>query len=96
LSLDTVADLVLQPNGKIIIGGSTGGDFAIKRFNSNGSADTTFNSNLFSRGLVQTDFVGTDYCTDLVRLASGKVLAVGYGADGNLDSFMLMARYLTN
>ena len=44
LSFDFGNDLVLQPNGKIVVAGYTAenGDFAVARLNTDGSLDTTF------------------------------------------------------
>ena len=38
---DSVA---VQPDGKIVVGGSTNGDFALARYNTNGSLDITFDA----------------------------------------------------
>ncbi|MGZ6963523.1 MAG: hypothetical protein ACXVKA_04825 [Acidimicrobiia bacterium] len=93
----TVEALVLQPDGKIVIGGrSPGDDFALMRLNSDGSTDATFGD----AGGVVTDAGGYDYVTALALDADGRVLAAGpgvgakkhgrtvvrrYGADGTLD-----------
>ncbi|HMT09543.1 MAG TPA: FG-GAP-like repeat-containing protein [Pyrinomonadaceae bacterium] len=37
-------DVVLQPDGKIVVAGNIAFDFAVFRFNADGTADTTFNS----------------------------------------------------
>src|SRR5215475_8492217 len=43
-SNDNVADLVLQPDGKIIAGGSAGPHGALARYNADGSLDPSFGS----------------------------------------------------
>lgn len=96
------SSLILQSDGKAVIGGtiSTSGsqyDFAVARFNANGSLDTAFGTN----GLVRTDFVGkTDVAEALAITTDGKIVAAGYAftdtradfaaarynADGTLDT----------
>ena len=50
----------VQPDGKIVVAGSTGSasvqNFALVRYNADGSLDTTFSGD----GLVSTDFAGGD------------------------------------
>lgn len=91
--------LVVQPDGKIVaggIGGQGAPNFALARYNSNGSLDTTFGE----QGIVRTT-VG--YISNIYALAlqvDGKILAAGYcwnletnicalarfNADGSLDT----------
>jgi len=58
--INSVSSMALQPNGKIVVAGTamsadgTLSEFAIARFNSNGSLDSTFGSG----GHVTTNFVG--------------------------------------
>ena len=76
---DQAQAVVIQPDGKIVAGGlayrtSTDADFALVRYNPNGSLDTTFGWG----GRVATDFFGqTNLITDLILLPSGKLLASG-------------------
>lgn len=68
--------VAIQPDGKIVAGGTvqTGGsdpDFAIARYNSNGTLDTTFNAS----GEAATDFSGTgDSFEGLALQSDGKML----------------------
>jgi uncharacterized delta-60 repeat protein len=94
----TVETLILQPDGKIIVGGrSASDDFAVMRLNSDGTTDSSFGG---ATG-VTTDVGGYDTVTALALDADGRVLATGpgdgtknhgrmivrrYGADGVLDS----------
>jgi uncharacterized delta-60 repeat protein len=92
---------VLQPDGKIVVGGFTminnSTDFVLARFNSNGTLDASFSGD----GLVKFDFSSTpDYVNDLVLQTDGKIVAVGrtvsqmgslaslarINADGSLDN----------
>jgi uncharacterized delta-60 repeat protein len=99
----------MQPDGKLIAAGETSGDksvigtplgtdFALVRYNPNGSLDTTFGSG----GKVTTDFLGADdIASSVAFLSSGKIVAAGtvshlsrksdiaaarYNSDGTLDS----------
>jgi uncharacterized delta-60 repeat protein len=98
--INTGSSMVLQPNGKIVVGGRTGSyispdfasDFAIARFNSDGSLDGGFGTD----GTTVTPLTdGPDGILSMELLPNGKILAIGYGGDslavtrytnGNLDS----------
>jgi uncharacterized delta-60 repeat protein len=101
--LEQAFAVAIQTDGKIIVGGlargaSTGGDFALARYNSDGSLDAGFGTG----GKVMTDFHGYDDKTSaLAILSSGKIIAAGqsndvatnfdfalaqYNPDGSLDS----------
>lgn len=66
-------DLAIQPDGKIVVAGNVNGQFALARYNTNGSPDLTFNSN----GRVLTNFaVSTSEGANAVALQSdGKIIA---------------------
>jgi uncharacterized delta-60 repeat protein len=102
----TVEDAILQPDGKIVlVGGANPSynqpplDFAVERFNSDGSRDTTFGG---GTGYVITSIGGSyDSASAIVYLPGGKLLAAGstrgtmtspgaldfvrYNSDGSLD-----------
>jgi uncharacterized delta-60 repeat protein len=89
-----------QPDGKILVAGLTGGDFALIRYKSNGGLDTTFGVG----GKVTTDFgsgtqpSGSEFeqARAIVIQPDGKIIAAGnsytalvaarYLPDGSLDS----------
>jgi uncharacterized delta-60 repeat protein len=89
----------VQTDGKIVVGGFENGDFAIVRYNADGSLDTTFSAD----GKVTNDLGKFECINDLVIQADGKIVAAGatgddklasegniaivrYNADGSLDS----------
>jgi len=99
--------LVLQPDGKLVAGGNAAatysasgspvtGDFALARYNADGSLDTSFGSG----GTVITPIGSDANVNGLVVLPSGKLVAGGwaqlganyefalarYNADGTLDT----------
>ncbi len=86
-------DVVIQPDGKILAAGSasTGvnADFAVVRYNANGSLDTTFGTG----GIVITDFGSNIEGASAIALApDGKIIISGTSFN---DTFGI-ARYNTN
>ena len=90
---DRLMTLLIQPDGKVILAGSSQGpsnaSFALARYASDGSLDTTFGSG----GKVITDF-GLVFanCTALALQSDGRIVAVGAGTDGTNFS-TAVARY---
>lgn len=89
----------LQFDGKIIVAGysnsATGDqDFALVRFNSNGTLDTTFGNN----GKVTTNVVGfVDFVTAVAIQPDGKIVASGVGSGSTLaSSNFATVRYNSN
>jgi uncharacterized delta-60 repeat protein len=81
---------VIQPgDGRIVVGGSTGLSIALARFNSDGSLDTTFDSD----GKVITSVGVESYAVDLALQSDGKILAAGSGKNGNGDQDFMLIRY---
>jgi len=89
--------VVVQPDGKILLGGTStigsSDDFAIVRYNTNGSLDYTFGVN----GIV-TMAVGTgeDILWDVLLQSDGKILASGYGISPVSGYDFAVVRYNTN
>ncbi len=75
-----INDIVIQPNGKIIAAGGsfdfiTNTNFALVRYNSNGSLDPSFGSG----GKTSLDFFGDqDLATALAIQADGKIVTAGF------------------
>src|SRR5574341_169253 len=77
-SLDYAWDAELQPDGKIVLAGYTSNgknmDFALARYNSDGSLDSAFGS----KGIVTTDIKGADdFALASALQADGKIILVG-------------------
>ena len=90
---DTAYGMTIQSDNKIVLAGASyngnNDDFALVRYNIDGSIDTTFGSN----GVVVTDFSGGDdraYCVIIQN--DGKLIASGSTVDGNYYNYAL-SRY---
>jgi uncharacterized delta-60 repeat protein len=90
--------MILQPDGKILVGGYLNvayhrNDFAVGRFNSDGTVDTSFGSG----GRVTTSFNGGhDEIHALALQPDGKIVAVGQATDGWSNYYSALARYDAN
>ncbi len=89
--------VALQADGKILVAGFTGNgfndDFAVARYNPDGSLDKTFNST----GLVTTDFAGrTDDASAVAVQPDGKIVVVGTVQVGSSSYVFGVARYNSN
>ena len=91
-----VADVAVQPDGKVVVVGSHNNDFAVTRFNANGTLDRTFGGG----GFVRTDFGGSggDFANAVVVQPNGKIIVVGSrGKNGaHDDTVFAVARYNPN
>jgi len=90
---DIAYAVALQPDSKIVAAGvSTNGtnqDFAVARYNSNGTLDTSFGKN----GKVRTDFYDEeDLISALTIQPDGKIVAAGYAAKASVWD-LAVARY---
>jgi uncharacterized delta-60 repeat protein len=94
--------IALQNDGKIVVAGYSGlltasqrADFALARYNPDGSLDITFGNG----GKVVTDFDPThrDQANALAIQSDGKIIAAGFtsftGSDDNTDYAFALARY---
>lgn len=93
---DQALDVAIQSDGKIVAagyaGGSTASDFAVARYLTNGTLDTTFGVG----GKVTTDFSASDNQANALAIqADGKIVLVGYDGNSGAGDFAL-ARYNTD
>jgi len=88
---DTYAYTVLiQPDGTILIAGSSDDYFALARYYTDGSPDSTFGNN----GKVLTEIENEAYILDLALQDDNKIVALGYYESFvGSDSKMAVARY---
>ena len=100
--IDDARAVAIQPDGKIVVAGGAetpedGFDFALARYNADGSLDTGFGTG----GKVTTDFFGTpgfaftDSISAIIIRPDGKIIAVGStnGAQFTVDFKFALARY---
>ncbi len=104
--VDFAFSLVIQPDGKMVAGGviynrsNSSYDFAIARYDSNGSLDNTFGSG----GKVITDFGSIpndprdDVLTSMILQSDGKILAAGTGEPNRntTSADFVVARFNSN
>jgi uncharacterized delta-60 repeat protein len=95
-SNDFGRSLVIQPDGKILLGGTcyngSNDDFCIARFNSDGTLDTTFGN---SGKVIQPIGSSNDFGRSLAIQLDGKILLGGYCDNGGNDDFCI-ARFNPN
>jgi uncharacterized delta-60 repeat protein len=95
LSSDEWANSVaIQPDGKIVAAGfsnnGANNDFAVVRYNTNGSLDTSFDAD----GKLTTPVLsGADQANAVAIQANGKIVAAGYANNGNLNNDFALVRY---
>jgi uncharacterized delta-60 repeat protein len=99
---DGARDVKIQPDGKVVVAGWTGGagsDFAVVRYNADGSLDTSFGSR--GKGITDINRSG-DFAWTMGLQSDGKIVLAGvtypkntsnvdlavvrYNADGSLDT----------
>ena len=91
--------IALQPDGKILMGGyvlngSNGYDFALVRYLSNGTLDTTFGTN--GKTITTISVFYGDAIRKVLVQNDGKIIVVGNYADSMSQSQVAMVRYLSN
>jgi uncharacterized delta-60 repeat protein len=88
-----IASVAIQQDGKIVLGGSKGSDFAVARYNTDGTPDLTFSED----GKQTTDFGNFDLGRSVAIQSDGKIVLAGYtqNQDNSVVDFAL-ARYNTD
>ncbi|TAN47255.1 MAG: hypothetical protein EPN21_18120 [Methylococcaceae bacterium] len=90
---DVVSSVNVLSSGKVLAAGTSNGDFAVARYNIDGSLDTSFDGD----GKLITDLGGTETLSSILMLSNGKFIAAGtdanhdmvlirYNSDGSLDT----------
>ncbi len=89
-----VAGVVLQPGGKIVVGGtaSTQKDFFVARFNTNGGLDKTFGTGGESRA----SFAGNYTASSIIIDSLGRIFLAGYGGGNTTASPIYVAGFSAN
>lgn len=94
---DVATSIAIQSDGKIVVGGyyrATNDDFAVVRYNTNGSLDTTFGAG--GKALTPISTSGNDQANAVALQSDGKIIAAGttgstfgvarFNTDGSLDT----------
>jgi len=91
---DVVFSMLQQADGKLFVAGfsnnGTSDDFAVARYEADGTLDTTFNSNGKQRNSVGS---GDDRGLSVIRQTDGKYVVAGYSTT-NGDEDIALVRYL--
>ncbi len=92
-SRDEGYSITLQTDGKILVAGSggsdSGGDFALARYNADGSLDTSFDGD----GKLTTDFGSYDRGQSITLQPDGKILVAGIARNSSSGDDFAIARY---
>jgi uncharacterized delta-60 repeat protein len=99
-STDSVSGVAIDSNGRIVVAGisnatGTSYDFALARYNVDGTLDTTFNGT----GKVLTDFSqsgSADFAAAVVLQTDGKIVVAGLSDARGLGYDFALARYKTD
>jgi uncharacterized delta-60 repeat protein/uncharacterized repeat protein (TIGR01451 family) len=84
--------VAMQPNGKIVVAGYASSNFALARYNGNGTLDLGFGTG----GVVTTVFPdGTSEAYGVALQSDGRIVVAGYAQDGSGDWAIGLARYDT-
>jgi len=89
--------VTVQADGKILVAGTSSNDFALVRYNSDGSLDTSFDGDGKVTTSISSSWDSLDYGFSLAVQADGKILVAGaarpngfalvrYNSDGSLDT----------
>jgi uncharacterized delta-60 repeat protein len=87
-SVDRGYSMAVQSDGKIIVAGRSNSDFALARYNANGTLDTSFDGD----GKVTTDFGALDDGLSVAVQSDGKIVVAGY-SDSTTSADFAIARY---
>ncbi|MBL0343344.1 MAG: T9SS type A sorting domain-containing protein [Bacteroidetes bacterium] len=94
---DAAKSVAIQSDGKIVVAGKSGPggntDFAVVRYDSNGTLDSTFGTS----GIVTTNIgTGNNEATSLVIQSDSKIVVAGVSYDATTNYDFALARYTGN
>ena len=88
--VDIARAIIIQGDGRILVAGTAGGDFAVARYTDSGVLDDTFSGD----GIVTTDFFGSSDEGHAIAVdrVNGDIVVAGFADIGHSDEFAV-ARY---
>jgi uncharacterized delta-60 repeat protein len=86
---DNAWSVAIQSDGKIVVGGNTGADFALARYNSDGSPDRSFSKD----GKQKTDFGSGERIKSIAIQKDGKIVAAGIKSSNSHSRYFILAHY---
>ena len=86
---DQIYKVLIDGAGKILAAGSSGTDFALARYNANGTLDSSFGTG----GLITTSILGSEVAQDAALTPDGRVTLAGYSAVSGGRADFAIARY---
>jgi uncharacterized delta-60 repeat protein len=90
---DYAFGVAIQADGKIVVAGHSNGDFAVARYNADGSLDTSLDGD----GKLTTDFGSTsDGAYSVAIQADGKIVVAGSSYNSGSKDDFAVARYNTD
>ena len=96
LAGETADAVLVQPDGKIVIGGRSGNtvtdNFVVTRLNPDGSSDSSFSGD----GAASADFGGADRINSVALQADGKIVVAGVTEQSGVPSDVAVARFNPN
>ena len=95
-SFDCANSLVIQPDGKILMAGTSSGSYAAARYNTNGSLDNSFGSNGTLQFQINGSAGGGDEVSSIALQQDGKIVLGGYSKDIYTSYEFSLARLYPN
>ena len=100
-SFDLGSSVTVQADGKVVVAGygqgGGGTDFAVVRYNADGSLDTSFGPNGTGKILTPVGAgTGQDQGNSVTVQTDGSILVAGYGANGGNGIDVALVRYKTD
>jgi uncharacterized delta-60 repeat protein len=86
--------ILLQPDGKIVLGGDCYSDFELARYNNDGSLDTSFSGDGKIMIIFNPNYNSS--CQSIALQPDGKIIAAGYADNGASSDDFALARLKPN
>ena len=92
-----IKTMAIQPDGKIVVAGYSGSNFALARYNTDGSLDSTFDGDGIVIDGTNLNPAGHNEFRDVALQADGRIVVAGFSTSSLVsDSEFALARYNTD